>query len=246
MDSPGYIALSRMASQMRAQDITAHNLANADTPGYRQSRPIFAEQPAMQALIQNPRGGRQVSYSWDRATWRDDSQGPIQTTGNPLDVAITGEGYFAVETQRGIRYTRAGRFTVGVNGQLVDQQGNAVLNTQGRPIAIAANDSRIEILGNGTIRSENGVIGQIQVSRFGSPQMLRAEGDRLLDPAGQQAEPIERPRLTQGAVEGSNVQPVVEMTRMIAETREFQLVTNFVDRENERLTNAIDRILRVR
>jgi flagellar basal-body rod protein FlgF len=246
MDSPSYIALSRMASQMRAQDVIANNLANADTPGYRQSRSIFAEHPAMQALINNPRGGRQVAYSWDRATWRDDTQGQIQTTGNPLDVAITGEGYFAVETQRGIRYTRSGRFTIGANGQLVDAQGNAVLNTQGRPIAIAANDTRIEIKGDGTIRSENGVIGQIQLSRFANAQALRAEGDRLLDPAVQQAEPVERPRLTQGAVEGSNVQPVLEMTRMIAETREFQLVTNFVEKENERLSGAVDRILRKR
>lgn len=246
MDSPGYIVLSRMTAQLRAQAVTANNLANADTPGFRLSRPVFAEHETQQRFTQRIPGGRAVDYAWDRATWRDNMPGAITRTGNPLDVAIQGEGYFAVETIRGERYTRSGRFTIGADGRLTDQQGHAVLNDAGRPIAIAPNDTRIEVRGDGSIISENGPLGRLRVVRFDNDQTLRAEGERLFDAAGQQPQPIARPAVMQGAVEGSNVRPVIEITRMMAEVREFQMATQFADREGERLSTAIDRILRRR
>ena len=246
MDSPGYILLSRMTAQLRSQNLVAHNLANADTPGYRANRPIFAEHPALQRDVRRTPGGREVDYTWDRASWRDETAGPITRTGNPLDVAISGEGYFAVDTPRGERFTRAGRFTIGADGRLVDQGGNAVLGENGNPFAISPGDTRIEVQGDGTVRSENGVIGRLRVVRFDNNQSLRAEGDRLFDAAGQRPEPITRPGLVQGAVEGSNVQSVIELTRMMAEVREFQLATQFADREGERIQTAVERILRKR
>jgi flagellar basal-body rod protein FlgF len=246
MDSPGYIILSRLTSQMRATQVTANNLANADTPGFRASRPIFAEHVAQQGRVEGPRAGRSVGYSWDRATWRDEAAGPVTRTGNPLDVAISGEGFFSVETARGERFTRAGRFGLAPDGRMVDQQGHAVLNANGQPIAFAPNDTRIEILGDGTIRTENGVVGRLRVVRFEDDQALRAEGDRLFDPDGQAPEDVARPQVIQGAVEGSNVQSVVELTRMMAELREFQLATQFVERETERQQAVIDRLLRRR
>ncbi len=243
MDNPGYIILSRLASQQRAGQYTAQNLANADTPGYRATRPIFA-----QHLDRDARGGieRQVAYSWDRASWRDLAPGPIQATGNPLDVALGGEGYFTVETPRGERFTRAGRFSIGAEGRLEDAQGNAVLGAEGRPIAIGPADSRIEILGDGTVRSENGVLGRIRVVRFADEQALRAEGDRLLDAAGQAPEDVPRPAVVQGSLEGSNVQSIREMTRMMEELREFQMATQFLEREGERQQSAVERLLRRR
>jgi flagellar basal-body rod protein FlgF len=246
MDSPGYIILSRLSAQLRATQVSAHNLANADTPGFRASRPVFAEHVAQQGRVEGPRAGRSVGYAWDRATWRDGVPGPITRTGNPLDVAISGEGWFSVETPRGERYTRAGRFALAPDGRLVDQQGHAVLDANGQPIAFAPNDTRIEILGDGTIRSENGVIGRLRVVRFADEQALRAEGDRLLDADGQAPEEVARPQLIQGAVEGSNVQAVVELTRMMAELREFQLAAQFLDRETERHQAVIERLLRRR
>lgn len=246
MDSPSYVILSRLSAQLRATQVVAHNLANADTPGFRASRPIFAQHLANQGQVEGPRAGRQVAYAWDRATWRENEAGPIARTGNPLDVAIQGQGFFAVETARGERYTRAGRFALGQDGRLVDQQGHAVLNANGQPIAISPNDTRIEIQGDGTIRSENGVLGRLRVVRFENEQTLRAEGDRLFDPAGQDPQDVARPQVVQGAVEGSNVQSVVEMTRMMAELREFQMATQFLERETERQQSVIERLLRRR
>lgn len=243
MDNPGYIILARLSSQQRASQYTAQNLANADTPGYRATRPVFA-----QHLDRDARGGieRQVAYSWDRASWRDLAPGPLQATGNPLDVALGGEGYFAVETPRGERFTRAGRFSIGGQGRLEDAQGNAVLGAEGRPIAIGPADTRIEILGDGTIRSENGVLGRIRVVRFENEQALRAEGDRLFDAAGQAPEDVARPAVVQGSLEGSNVQSIREMTRMMEELREFQMASQFLEREGERQQSAVERLLRRR
>jgi flagellar basal-body rod protein FlgF len=245
MDSPGYVILSRLALQSRATQVLAHNLANADTPGFRALRPVFAEFLQRQDTAA-PRGGREVAFVQDRATWRETDLGAMQITGNPLDVAITGEGFFAVETPRGERYTRAGRFSLGEGGRIVDMEGNPVLNTEGAAIALAPNDTRIEILGDGTIRSENGALGRLRVVRFADVQALRAEGDRLFEAAGADPVALDRPGLRQGVLEGSNVRPILEMTRLTAELREFQFAAQFAEREGERLSTAVERILRRR
>lgn len=246
MDSPSYIILSRLSAQMRATDLYAHNLANAETPGFRANRPVFAEVVTRQGRVAGPQSAGEVDYTWDRASWRDTTPGAITTTGNPFDIAISGEGYFVVETPQGERYMRAGRFALGQDGRLVDQQGNAVLNANSQPIAIAPNDTRIEVQGDGTIRSENGVLGRLRVVRFDNEQALRAEGNRNFDAAGETPEEIARPAVVQGAVEGSNVQSIVEMTRMMAELRDFQMASQFLDREGDRQQSAIDRLLRRR
>ena len=170
----------------------------------------------------------------------------MQTTGNPLDVAISGEGYFAVETPRGERFTRAGRFALGPEGTVVDTEGNTLLDTNGRPLRIGPADTRLTIRGDGTLSSENGEIGRIRVVRFGDPQRLVAEGDRLFAAPGQVAEGMDRPAVVQGALEGSNVRPVLEMTRLTAELREFQIVAQMVEKEGERLPGAVERTLRRR
>lgn len=244
MDSPGYIILSRLSLQSRATEVLAHNVANADTPGFRAQRPVFTHYVARQSAA--PPGGRPVAYVQDRATWREMENGPVQATGNPLDVALAGDGFFAVETPRGERFTRAGRFSIGDGGRIVDMEGNAVMGAEGNPIAVAPNDTRITIQGDGTVRSENGTLGRLRVVSFANPQTLRAEGDRLFDAAGEPPQPVERPSVVQGALEGSNVRAIAEMTRLTTELREFQFAAQFAEREGERLSTAVERILRRR
>lgn len=244
MDSPGYIMLSRLGAQLRSTQVLANNLANADTPGFRAERAVFAEflQPRAGSA---PPGDGGTAYSIDRATWRDTAAGSISTTGNPFDLALKGDGFFAVETPRGERYTRAGRFMLAGDGKLADAEGNAVLDARGMPIVLGPNDTRVEVRGDGSVRSENGPIGQLRVVRFDDPQKLRAEGGRLYA-SDEPGAPAERPGVVQGAVEGSNVQPVVEITTLTAQMREFQFATQFVEREGERLSSAVERILRRR
>lgn len=247
MDSPGYIVLSRLVAQDRATSAIAHNIANADTPGFQAVRPVFGEVLERQRAVALPSGGRDLHFARDRATWRETAPGPMTTTGNPLDLALPGEGFFAVETPRGERYTRAGRFTLDPEGRITDQDGQPVLSTTGQPIRLAPGDTRIEVLGDGTVRTQNGPVGQLRLVRFEDAQRLTAEGDRLLAaPADMPAQPVERPRVVQGAVEGSNVRPVLEFTRLTEGMRQFQFASQMVEREGERLDGAIDRILRRR
>jgi flagellar basal-body rod protein FlgF len=246
MDSPGYILLSRLSLQERSTQALAHNIANADTPGFRAMRPIFGQVMVSLRGAGGKPGDSSMSFPQDRATWRDMSQGSLQTTGNPLDVAINGEGFFVVETPQGERYTRAGRFSIAANGRLVDQEGNTVLDRRNRPIAFSAQDTQIEITANGTIQSENGEIGRLQLVRFEKPQNLMAEGNRLFDAKNEAPIPVERPNVLQRVLEGSNVSPVLEITRLTAEMREFQYASMFTEREGERITNSVERILRRR
>lgn len=224
----------------------AHNIANADTPGFRAMRPVFGQVMVNLRGAGGKPGDSSMSFPQDRATWRDMSQGSLQSTGNPLDVAINGEGFFVVETPQGERYTRAGRFSIAANGRMVDQEGNAVLDARSRPIAFSAQDTQIEITANGTIQSENGEIGRLQLVRFEKPQNLIAEGNRLFDAKNETPIPVERPNVLQRVLEGSNVSPVLEITRLTAEMREFQYASMFTEREGERITNSVERIMRRR
>jgi flagellar basal-body rod protein FlgF len=246
MDSPGYILMSRLALQERSTQALAHNIANADTPGFRAMRPVFGEVMVSLRGAGGLPGDKTMSIPQDRATWRDMTPGSLQTTGNPLDVAIDGEGFFVLETPKGERYTRAGRFSIGANGRLVDQEGNAVLDPRDRPISFSAQDTQIEITKTGVIQSENGEIGRLQVVRFGQPQNLIAEGNRLFEAKDQAPVPVEGPKVLQRALEGSNVSPVLEITRLTAEMREFQYASMFSERENERINNSVERIMRRR
>jgi len=242
MDVPGYIILSRLAAQERATEVLAANMANADTPGFRGSQAVFSSY-----LARQPEPGAMAAYTQDRATWRDFTPGPMQVTGNPLDLALPGEGFFAVGSPRGERYTRAGRFALSPDGQVVDAEGNPLLSTGGGPLAVPRGDTRVQVTGDGTVQSESGVIGKLRVVRFADPQRLQAEGDRLFAaPAEAGAEPIERPGVVQGSVEGSNVRPVTEMVRMMAQLRDFQFAAQFAEREGERMQGAVGRILRRR
>jgi flagellar basal-body rod protein FlgF len=248
MDSPGYIVLSRLVAAQRATAVTANNIANADTPGFRASRPLFGTVLERQLGTEAPRGGEQFAFAQDRATWRDAAPAPLSRTGNPLDLAIADpDGFFAVETARGERFTRAGRFTLDAEGRIVDPEGSALLGTDGRPLRVEPGAGRIEVRGDGTIGTENGPVGQLRVVRFEDVQRLQAEGDRnLAAPPGMAPEAMPQPGLVQGAVEGSNVRPVLELTRLTEDMRQFQFVTQMAEREGERLGSAVERILRRR
>lgn len=247
MDTPGYVVLSRLAAQRRAVDVLAANVANADTPGFKGSQTIFAAHLERQSGVAAPRGGRELAFAEDRATWRDFTPGPLQQTGNPLDLALSGEGFFALQTPNGERFTRAGRFTLSGGNQVVDPEGHPVLLEDGNPLVLPPNNVRIEVLGDGTVRTENGPIGRLRVVRFEDPQQLKAEGDRLFAaPEDVEPQPMAQPGVVQGSVEGSNIRAVVELTRLTAEMREFQFAAQFAEKEGERLGSTVERILRRR
>jgi flagellar basal-body rod protein FlgF len=242
MDITTSLAASRLVAQQRAMDITANNIANANTPGFRTERVQFSDwidrQPGTAAVP----GVRGVTYTQDRATYRESQPGPISHTGNPYDLALGGDGYFTVDTKAGPRLTRDGRFGPMPDGTLADGAGNAVLDTSGKPIKIAATDTRVTIAGDGTVSTENGQAGKIGVVQPADAMKLRAEGATNFISDGPTS-PVASAGIVQGAIEESNVQPVLEVTRMMDDLRQFQFVTQFIQAEGDRQQSAIDKIL---
>lgn len=235
------IAASRLIAQQRALDVTADNIANAGTPGYKAVRIQFSDWLSRQQGTAAPRGGASVAFTQDRATWRDFQPGPLNHTGNPLDLALTNAGYFTVSTPQGPRLTRAGRFGLLADGTIVDGTGHALLNTNGQPIQLSPTDTQITVAGDGTLSSENGQIGKIGVVEVSDPMQLSAIGGDKLS-SGSATTPATNPGLVQGSIEDSNVQPMMEMVRMMNDLREFQYVTQMVEAENQRQQSAIDKL----
>lgn len=237
------IALSRLAAQERALDTIASNIANAATPGFQAERMVFADWIVRQPGGSQPPGGQTITYTQDRATYRDQRPGPLTHTGNPLDLAIgDAQGFFSVRTPAGDRLTRAGHFELSANGTVVDGNGNALLDTQGRPVQLSPTDITLTITGDGTLSSENGRLGRIAVVKPTDALGLKAEGNRLFS-TDKPTQPVPTPSIVQGAIEDSNVQPVMELTRMMNELRGYEFVGQFVQTESDRQQSAIEKIL---
>jgi flagellar basal-body rod protein FlgF len=242
MDITSTVAMSRLVAQQRVLDVLANNLANANTPGFKAERVQFSDWLARQSGSKVPAGGSTIAYTQDRATWREQRDGTITHTGNPLDLALTGNGYFTVNTATGPRLTRDGRFALMPNGTIADAAGEPLLDTGGQPIQLAPTDTGITIAGDGTVSSVNGQIGQIGVVAPADPMLLRAQGGTLLQSLSPTV-PVASPRIEQGAVEDSNVQPVLEVTRMIDGERSFEFLTQFLQAESDRQQSAIQKLL---
>jgi len=239
MQTASSVALSRLIAQQRAMDVTAANIANANTPGYRGERIAFASWLVRQTG-QSP-GGGSMAYAQSPSTWRDPATGPLTHTGNPLDLAIGSNGFFTVQTANGPRLTRGGHFELSNTGNIVDSSGNALLDDSGKPVQLSPADTRLSVAGDGTISSENGQIGKIGVVAPASEQGLQAEGDRLFSSASP-TQPVAAPKLTQGAIEESNVQPTIELVRMLNGQQTFQFLAQFVQAESDRQQGAIDKL----
>jgi flagellar basal-body rod protein FlgF len=189
-----------------------------------------------------PRGDRTIAYTQDRATWREQRAGTLTHTGNPFDLGITGDGYFTVRTASGPRLTRDGRFGLMPDGTVADGAGDAVLDSNGRPIVLSSTDTQIATASDGTVSSENGQLAKIGVVQPTNPMQLAAEGNTLFS-SGSPTAAVTSPGVVQGSMEDSNVEPVLEINRMMDGLRQFQFVTQLIQAENDRQQSAIDKLL---
>jgi len=244
METPTYIALSRQTILQRQMDIIANNLANAATPGYKAENSLFA-----QHLIKAERP-RQLAYVEDIRSYRDFAAGPLQSTGNDLDLAINGKGFFTIQTPEGTRYTRDGRFTLNAQGQLVTSENFPVL-AGGAPLTIDPADGQVQIAKDGSVstdRARNGqflnVLGRLDVVTFSDTQALIAENSNLYSaPASITPTNDLDPNIAQRMLEDSNVKPVVELTSLISVSRSYQAAQQFINSEHERQRKAISAIV---
>ena len=242
MNIPSLVAASGLVARERAIEVTANNLANLNTPGFQASRVKFADWLSPQPVGAALPGESRIAYTQDRATWRDTQTGPVAHTANPFDLALQGQGFFTVATANGPRLTRDGRFEPLPDGAIGDSAGNKLLDVNGKPIQVASTDTQITISGDGTVSSENGQLGKIGVVTPEDPMKLKAEGGTLFL-AETPTRQVARPGIVQGALEGSNVPPVLEVTRMMNELREFQFTTQLIQAEDDRLRAVTDKIL---
>ncbi|MDP6515855.1 MAG: flagellar basal-body rod protein FlgF [Alphaproteobacteria bacterium] len=237
MDNTTYITLSRQTALRRQMDILAHNLANASTTAFKAEAPLFSE------YLARAGGQRELAFVQDKGSMRDTSEGPMHRTGNPLDLAIHGDAYFVIQTDRGERYTRNGHFLLDGEGNLVTSADNQVLDVDGREIQIPRDQTGITISSDGSISGVNGPIARLQLVEFANPQGLRREANSLYVTSDDPQEPREA-SVIQGMLEQSNVKPIVEMTNMINLHRSYQSNNKLVDTEDQLQRRTIDRIMR--
>ena len=237
MSSASYIALSHQQSLLNQMDIIANNIANSSTPGHQGEQSMFVE------FLTKAENDVSVAYVQDIAVLRDTSVGPISQSGNPLDVAINGAGYFVVENENGLFYTRNGSFRLDPDGQLVNNNGAAVMSEGDLPIVFAPDETQITISRDGTVSTENGVIGRLRIVTFENEQDMEKVSDGLLTT---EQDPLEAADATveQGMLEGSNVQAVVQMTEMIKVMRTYQGAAQLIESEDERQRRAIQTLTR--
>ncbi len=244
------VGLSRQVALARELDVVANNIANMDTTGYKADGSLFEEY--LNSSARAAGGGGQVSFVLDRGVWHDMSQGPLSHTGNPLDVAIDGQAFLAVQTPRGVRYTRNGALQINASGQLVTSEGNPVLGDSG-PITFQPNDHQVSISRDGTVSVREGTSnadslrGKLRLVAFANLQQLQKDGGSTFKP-GPNATPLPAPAgagLIQGAMEKSNVRGVVEMSRMIEITRAYTTISDMLKQQADLGVTAIDKLAEV-
>jgi flagellar basal-body rod protein FlgF len=249
MENALLIGLSRQMVLERQMDVVANNVANVNTNGFKADQSLFQEYLKTGAHEDNFVGrDRSVSYVLDGGTYRDFSQGALQSTNNPLDVAIDGSGFLAVQTAGGERYTRDGGLQINGQGQLVTVTGDPVLGTGG-PIVFQPTDHDISVSPDGTITVLDGVArtdsirGKLRLVSFADAQQLLKEGSNLYS-AGNAgaAQPDTRSMVKQGFVEKSNVNSVAEMSTLIEVNRAYSQVAALLLQQSDLHKSAIQQL----
>ncbi len=229
-------AASGAMAQMRALEVAAENVANASTPGYRAERPIFREVLSSAAT----RGNFALRYSVVDQTGTDPTAGLLEPTGRPLDVAISGAGFFVVKTAQGERYTRCGSFKIGSNGQLSLQDGTVPLDSARKPIDIPQGAKNVSIGADGTVRADGASVGELLRVKFAEPSLLQREGAGLLRTpttadgfsqaqVAQTSPETTNVKLETGSRELSNSHAVKGMVAIVSASRAFEVCERMVD-----------------
>lgn len=229
MDSGLYAAYTGLLSRTQALDTAANNLANAGTSGFRSEKDFFRG-----VLVDNlgglsgdsQVGGTVNSYGVLGGSSLDFSQGQTTATGNPLDLALQGDGFFALQTARGLRFTREGGFVRSAAGVLEDGQGEPVLDTLQQPIVIPTGDVTVAPNGTVSVATANGsnIVGQVGVFSFPDMSVLSADGtNRFSVPEG--TVPVAgAATIQQGAIEGSNEDAVQGTMQLVLTQRQAEMM----------------------
>lgn len=233
MEAGGYVTLTRQAGLLREMASVAQNIANLSTTGYRREGVTFAEHVAALG-----RGEASLSMAHAHARHVDESQGALKPTGGRFDFAIEGPGFFQLEGAEAPELTRAGAFSPDAEGFLAAPDGARLLDAGGAPVFVPPGAREIALASDGTLTADGQPLAEIGLVLPGDPaDLTRRAGARFA--AEGALIPVENGRIVQGFVEGSNVDPVAEIARMIEVQHAYQLGQTFLDREDERLRGVV-------
>ncbi|MGG7565028.1 flagellar hook-basal body complex protein [Rhodovulum sp. DZ06] len=233
MDNAGYVTITRQSGLKQEMRVIANNIANMATTGFRREGAIFAEMVKAVPV----EGG---SLSMAKAHVRDTffGQGELSQTGGTFDLAIEGDGFFQVETPRGLRLTRDGSFLRNADGELVTPEGHRVLDAGGAPIFMPPDAKSISVATDGSVSADGVPVTQIGLVAPPDLSAMTREGGVLFNPGGPVA-PVEGGVIHQGFIEGADVSPVLELSRMIEVQRAYEAGQALQDREDERIRAVI-------
>jgi len=236
MDSLTSVAASGLRARMESLDLLANNVANSSTGGYKADREFYS----LYAAPQTDADAFSTMPVIERP-WIDLSQGLLQRTGNSLDLALSGRGFFAVAGPRGPLYTRNGSFHVA-NGQLVTAEGYAVAGAGGQPLTVSASAS-FEVSPDGSVQQDGNVVGQLQVVDFPAAALSKQGANyfRLADNTvapGQAADT----RVEQGNLEASNAGAAEGAVRLVGLLRQFEMLQKAVSLGTDMNRQAIEQV----
>jgi len=240
MENAQLINLSRQIALQRQMDVVANNMANINTAGYKNVDILFEEYIMPTARHKDFKSLDQpLSFTQDWATIDDFASGSIELTGNELDMAVQGQGFFVIQTPAGERYTRNGSFQLNQRGELVTSEGYNVL-ADGGFLTFAPEETGIIVTKDGRVSSSAGDKGILRVAEFEDPQSLKREGDTMF--SGENPIFDNPSSIVHMAIERSNVSGVNEMTEMIRVTRAYTSMANLQQKQDELRRNAIKRL----
>lgn len=239
-----YLAASGAMVQQLRLEMLANNVANINTIGYKGEKSVFRVD-VQDGVPAGPEGSSEVQplspYAPPFYAVVDFSQGAIRQTGNPLDVAINGDGFFSIQTPEGLQYTRQGSFTLDPNGVLVTPDGFPVLG-EGGPITIEAGSLEIDMQGN--VLLDGDAVDQLQLTAFDDLGVLKKAGNGRFVVTDQniQGQTPENTTVSQGYLETANVNPVQAMTEMIETSRAFEAYQKVIQSVDEATSKSINDI----
>ncbi|MGF1445907.1 MAG: flagellar hook-basal body complex protein [Pikeienuella sp.] len=232
-DSFAYLAVNRQRGLRTELSTIANNLANMATTGFRREGLVFAE------FVVGRQDAASLSMADLQARFFDQAPGEIRMTGAPLDLAIAGEGFFALEFEEGLRLTRAGHFARSPEGLMVSASGRPVLDLGNAPIFLPP-EGEVTVATDGTVSVDG--VAQAQIGLFTAPpDTMTRDGEASFRIEGEPI-PAEASEIIQGALEGSNIDAISEIARMIEVSRAYQRAQDVLVDDNDRIRATIERL----
>ncbi|HEX3364328.1 flagellar basal-body rod protein FlgF [Phenylobacterium sp.] len=242
MDNALYVGLSNQMVLKRQMDIVANNIANADTTGFKFESLMTKEVPGAPAFTLG--GPRPVKFVGADGVARDFGQGTLKNTGAALDVGIEGQGFLKVTTKNGDRFTRDGHLRTDANGLITTQAGDPVADDGGGTITIdPQKPGEITISPDGIVSQGKEQVGKIGVYKFDSLSALEKTGDNYYQNSSNQTPTAaDTAKLRQGMLESSNVNPILQITKMIQVSRAYEQVSQMMSAESDLSRNSVARL----